>query len=142
MALQKTDNGFKSIIHCTGDDSLDFEATKKLHIEVNGWSDIGYHFFIEKDGYLRKGRPLCTQGAHCKGYNDYVGICLQGSDVFTLDQSYELFRLLIGSCFIENDFDPEECYPHWYFDKRGKTCPNINLALNKYWKPERGWNSK
>ena len=50
----------------------------RWHIE-RGWSGIGYHFVIEKDGVLRSGRPLDTVGAHCKGFNsESVGICMVG----------------------------------------------------------------
>lgn len=44
-----------------------------------GFTGIGYHFLIEKDGVLRTGRPLDTWGAHCKGFNKTsVGVCVMG----------------------------------------------------------------
>ena len=43
----------------------DVEIIRKWHVEGNGWSDIGYHYFIKKDGEVmyfwlkarRPGRP-------------------------------------------------------------------------------------
>tara|TARA_R110002074_G_scaffold104230_6_gene225049 strand:+ start:3030 stop:3407 length:378 start_codon:yes stop_codon:yes gene_type:complete len=46
---------------------------------AQGWSDIGYHEVIKRDGTIELGRPLHTQGAHVKGVNNKsVGICLIG----------------------------------------------------------------
>lgn len=63
---------------------------RRWHVEDNGWSDIGYHFIIDRDGIVVKGRPLDRAGAHARGRNSHsVGICLIGgfggsaSDKFT-----------------------------------------------------------
>jgi N-acetylmuramoyl-L-alanine amidase len=45
----------------------------------NGWSDIGYHFLIDRDGSVRQGRPVEKIGAHVAGHNaDSIGISLFG----------------------------------------------------------------
>ncbi len=45
----------------------------------NGWSGIGYHFFVRKNGEIYRGRPLGTMGAHVQGKNNSsVGICAEG----------------------------------------------------------------
>ena len=55
------------------------EDLRRAHVEVNGWSDIGYHFYITTDGTLHACRPLSRQGAHVKGHNDdNVGVCIEG----------------------------------------------------------------
>ena len=47
--------------------------------KANGWSGIGYHFFIRKDGNIYEGRPVWAVGAHASGYNDRsVGFCVEG----------------------------------------------------------------
>lgn len=44
-----------------------------------GWSDIGYHFVIGRDGRREVGRPLEIAGAHARGSNrNSIGICLIG----------------------------------------------------------------
>ncbi len=46
----------------------------------NGWSGIGYHFFVRKNGEIYRGRPLDSLGAHVQGMNDCsLGICAEGS---------------------------------------------------------------
>ena len=37
---------------------------KQYHLEVSGFSDIGYHFVIDADGTIYEGRPLDRMGAH------------------------------------------------------------------------------
>ena len=44
-----------------------------------GWSGIGYHFFIKRDGQIELGRPLQKQGAHTKNQNkNSIGLCYAG----------------------------------------------------------------
>lgn len=46
----------------------------------NGWSGIGYHFFVRKDGTIYRGRPVWAMGAHVSGMNNCsIGICAEGS---------------------------------------------------------------
>lgn len=55
-----------------------FEDCKAYHIS-KGWRDIGYHYYIEKDGTIHKGRNLNTNGAHVRGFNSgTIGICCEG----------------------------------------------------------------
>lgn len=45
----------------------------------NGWSGIGYHFLVRKDGSIYRGRPLNSMGAHVSGMNSCsLGICAEG----------------------------------------------------------------
>ena len=54
------------------------EDIDRWHKE-QGWSGIGYHFFVRKDGSIYRGRPLWAMGAHVTGKNDVsIGICAEG----------------------------------------------------------------
>ena len=45
----------------------------------NGWSGIGYNFFVRKDGQIYRGRPENVVGAHATNYNSKsIGICFEG----------------------------------------------------------------
>lgn len=45
-----------------------------------GYSGIGYHYYVRKDGSIYTGRPIETVGAHCTNYNNKsVGICFEGN---------------------------------------------------------------
>lgn len=48
--------------------------------KANGWSGIGYHYFIRKDGTIYRGRPEWATGAHASGKNhESIGICVEGN---------------------------------------------------------------
>lgn len=52
---------------------------RRWHVKDNGWSDIGYHFLIDRDGTVAKGRPIELVGAHVKGHNTgSIGVALFG----------------------------------------------------------------
>ena len=101
------------IIHCTAT-RPDWWAGKSAEVKTNevrnwhtskGWSDIGYHYLIDRDGTVVTGRPLDRTGAHVKGHNTgTVGISLFGgfggsagdsfADNFTEDQERALLDLI------------------------------------------------
>jgi len=63
----------------TRDMDIDISTVRKWHVEGNGWSDVGYHYFIKRDGTIEHGRDLRRSGAHVKGYNsESIGICYAG----------------------------------------------------------------
>src|SRR3546814_5231215 len=52
---------------------------KGWHVDGNGWTDIGYHFVLRRNGAVEEGRPLDVVGAHAKNFNGRsIGICLVG----------------------------------------------------------------
>jgi N-acetylmuramoyl-L-alanine amidase len=76
------------IVHCTATrpDWWETRTTaqkvaevKRWHVQDRGWSDIGYHFLIDRDGKVVAGRPLQDVGAHTQGHNTgTIGISLFG----------------------------------------------------------------
>ena len=43
------------IIHCSASkitSNFSVAALRHLHVDINHWSDIGYHFYITKDGVI------------------------------------------------------------------------------------------
>lgn len=107
-------------IHCSATKPKDNYSLSRLshdHIMKNGWSDIGYHFYITTDGNLYPCRPLNRNGAHVRGHNtDNIGICMEGgldndtgkpSDTFTYHQKLAAKNLIIemqDKYGIENEF--------------------------------------
>lgn len=68
-------------VHCTatpeGND-LTVEQIRKSH-KAQGWSDIGYHYVIYRDGTVNIGRDVDFSGAHVSGYNaNSIGISYVG----------------------------------------------------------------
>lgn len=70
------------VIHHTGnptDDDLSAADIHKIH-RGQGWSGIGYHYVIRKDGTVEYGRPDWAIGAHAEGENSHsIGIHLCGN---------------------------------------------------------------
>ncbi len=70
------------IIHCSAtraSQDYGFGACRDDHIRHRRFKDIGYHFYITRDGAVHEGRPVKTAGAHCQGHNRHsIGICYEG----------------------------------------------------------------
>ena len=63
---------------------------RRWHTRDRGWSDIGYHYLIDRDGTVVEGRPIEKAGAHVKGHNSHsVGISLFGGHGGDQDDSFE-----------------------------------------------------
>lgn len=85
-------------IHCSASDHPDHDDVSvmdKWHRQ-RGWSGVGYHFFIKKDGTLQAGRHLERVPAAQAGHNrGTIAICLHGlnEDLFTESQFRTLKQL-------------------------------------------------
>ena len=77
---------------------------KRWHID-RGWSDVGYHYFVDRDGTITEGRPIEKTPAAQKGHNTgSVAISLWGGhgsdqddkflDNFTPEQDRALRKLI------------------------------------------------
>lgn len=92
----------------------------------NGWSDIGYHYFIDKQGVVHSGRSEATTGAHVAGHNNgSIGICLSGRKLFTDAQFRSLESLLRELCK-KYDLEKKDIVGHCDLQP-AKTCPNFDL---------------
>lgn len=69
------------IHHIGGGSDRDVSAEEVHQWHINqGWSGIGYHFLIRKDGTIERGRPLDTVGSHVQGQNGHtIGINIAGN---------------------------------------------------------------
>lgn len=66
-------------LHHAAASTCDAATIHAWHI-ARGWSGIGYHFVVRKDGTIERGRAIDKIGAHVTGYNSYsVGICFEGN---------------------------------------------------------------
>lgn len=70
------------VLHHTGnpsDDDLSAAEIDTSH-KAQGWTCIGYHYVIRKDGTVEQGRPHWTVGAHAYRHNSYtIGIHVCGN---------------------------------------------------------------
>ena len=94
------------IIHCSAtreDRDYTPEQLKHDHLQ-RGFIDVGYHYYIRKDGSVTQHRRLNEVGAHCRPFNRCsIGICYEGGldangkpkDTRTLKQRATLIGLLL-----------------------------------------------
>lgn len=67
------------ILHHAEASHASVEDVNQWHLN-NGWTGIGYNYYIRKDGTIWRGRPEWAVGAHAKGHNDKsIGICCEGA---------------------------------------------------------------
>jgi N-acetyl-anhydromuramyl-L-alanine amidase AmpD len=111
-------------IHCSASDYAhhdDVSVMRKWH-KQRGWSDVGYHFFIKKDGTLQKGRALNKIPAAQRGHNNKtIAICLHGlkKSKFTKEQ----FKTLRKLCKEINDAYNQKVTFHGHCEVSSKDCP-------------------
>jgi N-acetyl-anhydromuramyl-L-alanine amidase AmpD len=76
------------IIHCSatrpswfGNNTLEEKIAeiRRWHVVDRKWKDIGYHFLVDRDGKIGRGRAETVLGAHTAGQNaGTLGVCLLG----------------------------------------------------------------
>jgi hypothetical protein len=86
-------------------------AVQNLHMDVNGWADIGYNYLVDPNGVPYEGRAGGENvvGAHLCGKNtNTMGICMLGSYTSVLPTNnalYALKRILAWKC-VQRNLDP------------------------------------
>ena len=126
----------KIIVHCSAtreEENYEVAEIRKWHL-ARGFSDIGYHFYIDLYGEIHKGRDISKIGAHCKGHNrNSIGICYCGGveadgktpkDTRNTEQRRSLVAVLrtLKAMFPNADI-------HSHNDFANKACPSFNATL-------------
>ena len=120
------------VLHHTGMRDMDMTVAEihDLHKNQNKWSGIGYHFLIHKDGYIERGRPENTLGAHSLSNNEFtVGICVIGNydiGVPTKEQIISAEQLMAALCD-KYKFEPSDTTIFGHRDLCPTSCPGKSL---------------
>ena len=123
------------IVHCSAtreDQQVSVDTIRDWHL-ARGWNDIGYHFYIDLDGTINKGRDIDKMGAHCKGHNrNSIGICYCGGvetdgktpkDTRTQEQKDSLLNVLKT---LKAMYPEAVIYSHSEFAT--KACPSFDAT--------------
>ena len=125
------------ILHCSATrEGQDIKAKtiKQWHKE-RGFDDIGYHYVIDLDGTIEKGREEDLVGAHCKGHNaTSIGICYVGGcdknmkpkDTRTPEQKRSMLSL-VRKLVNKYKIPVTQIWAHHDFDKH-KACPSFDVS--------------
>lgn len=123
------------IVHCSATpEGKDFTVSqiREWHLQ-RGFSDIGYHYVVYRDGSIHIGRDESIIGAHCTGHNtNSIGVCYIGGvatdgktpkDTRTAEQKQSLVKLLK---------ELKTKYPqasiHGHRDFSSKACPSFDAT--------------
>lgn len=122
------------ILHCSAtkpSQKIGAAEIRRWHVDGNGWSDIGYHYVIKRDGTIEPGRPLDIPGAHVKGHNaTTIGICYVGGidaqgnpeDNMTAEQELS-WLLLVNAIRVLFGKLPV----HGHNEYAAKACPSFDV---------------
>lgn len=134
--MQKRKETKEIILHCSATpENRDIKAKDIRQWHKNqGWEDIGYHFIIDLDGTVEKGRDEAMVGAHCTNHNSksigicYVGGCdksMNAKDTRTQAQKDALldlvflllqkYHLTLNDVYCHNNF-AKKCCPSFTID--------------------------
>lgn len=129
------------ILHCSATpEGTDYtvETIRKWH-KAKGWSDIGYHYVIYRDGTVHNGRNVAIVGAHCEGHNTgSIGICYIGGvakdsktpkDTRTKEQKKGLCEL-VKRLLSEYNLTLNNVHCHNSYTNK-KACPSFSLDTFK-----------
>ena len=131
-----TPDGVRFIaVHCSATSpkvKVNAAVIDRWHRE-RGFRKIGYHFVINRDGSVEKGRDQYEIGAHVEGWNAVsVGVCLVGGvdeknnpqDNFTNAQCTALERVVKR---LLNVFPKAVVQGHRDFPNVRKACPSFDV---------------
>ena len=123
------------IVHCSATpEGKDFTVAdiKRWHLQ-RGFSDIGYHYVIYRDGSIHTGRDESIIGAHCTGHNTnsigvcYIGGCISNGktpkDTRTPQQKQSLVKLLKE---LKTKYPQASIHSHRDF--ANKACPSFDAT--------------
>lgn len=113
-------------LHCSASDAPshdDVSVIRKWHTDPKpkgrGWSDVGYHYFIKKNGEIQEGRPLSKIPAAQHGHNTgTIAICLHGLKDFRPEQ-----RLALKELCHEINSQYQVLTFHGHCEVSKKSCP-------------------
>lgn len=113
-------------IHCSASDKPghdDIQVIKRWHTDPppqgRGWTDVGYHFFIRKDGAIQEGRSLeRIPAAQVRHNTGTIAICVSGLREFNNTQ-FDSLRKLCDAILTEL---PGVTF-HGHCEVSAKECP-------------------
>lgn len=127
------------IVHCSATpEGKDYTVNdiRKWH-KAQGWSDIGYHWVVYRNGSIHAGRDESIVGAHCSGHNtNSIGVCYIGGmdsnnkkpkDTRTEAQKEGLIKILKE---LKVKYPKAKIYGHRDFTNM-KACPSFD-AKSEY----------
>lgn len=100
-----------------------------LHLNVNKWADVAYHFAIDKHGSIYEGRDIHVRGASVAGHNTgVIGVVVMGN--FEIDQPLDIQLTTLQNLinWLANIYTLSHLAGHSEFNPES-ICPGKNLVV-------------
>lgn len=107
----------------------DVQSIHQGHLN-NGWSGIGYHYYVRKDGSIYEGRPEYASGAHTVNFNSTaIGVCFEGNfdTEFMKEKQLNSGRELLF--YLSKKYPNTEIKKHKDFNSTA--CPGKNFPFKE-----------
>ena len=120
------------VIHHTGnpwDDDLSAAEIDASH-KAQGWTCIGYHYVIRKDGTVEQGRPHWTVGAHAYGHNSHtigIHVCGNFEEAVPTDEQIESLAMLLANLCTDYGLPIDRDHIVGHRELMATACPGGNL---------------
>lgn len=114
--------------------NLGVSDVRAWHLKEN-FGDIGYHYLIDADGHIHKGRPLDQVGAHCSATKrNYLslGICLMGNFQYEAPSPIQIWALIILTRYLKEKYKIQDKM----IEMHGKVPGANTLCPGKYFPVE------
>lgn len=117
------------ILHHAAASQCSVDDIDRWH-KQKGYSCIGYHFFIKKNGTIYRGRQENAVGAHAyqNNYNS-VGVCFEGDfeKEYMTDAQVESAKELVA--YLKNKYNISKVQKHK--DVNNTSCPGKNFRFDE-----------
>ncbi|WP_297637205.1 N-acetylmuramoyl-L-alanine amidase [uncultured Clostridium sp.] len=129
--LDYSNNPKKMVLHhieaSRPDSTIPVTDIHNWHL-ANGWTGIGYHFYITKDGRVFRGRPENAVGAHAKGVNaESIGIAVEGKyDIENMPEAQKKSVIELGK-YLKDKYNMKDILKHK--DVNSTDCPGKNYPF-------------
>lgn len=117
------------ILHHAAATNCTVEQIDSWH-KGNGWTCIGYHFFVNKKGEVYRGRPENTVGAHASDNNsDSIGVCAEGNFENETMPNVQKEALKELVAYLKNKYGISKVQKHK--DVNATACPGKNYPFDE-----------
>lgn len=122
------------VIHHTGnptDDDLSAAEIDASH-KAQGWTCIGYHYVIRKDGTVEAGRPHWTIGAHAYRENSHtigIHVCGNFEEAVPTDEQIESLAMLLANLCTDYGLTIDRDHIVGHRELMATACPGANLFV-------------
>jgi hypothetical protein len=104
-------------------------SIQDLHMDRNGWADVGYHYAIDRNGILYEGRDIHVRGVNVAKHNTgTIGVVVMGNfeEENPLDIQLTVLQTLVN--WLAQTYPLTHLAGHGEFNPESQ-CPGKNMII-------------